>query len=153
MRKIRKFIVHCSDSPQGRGFTAEDVIHWHIDPKPKGNGWDHVGYHHIIEEDGTIVDTLPVRVTGYHVGGHNRDSVGVCLMGRDTFQPEQFLSLAELYIHYAAKYKDIQVFPHNHFNPDKTCPNFDPKAKIQEGLNYKLVLWDHADPMEGEFNV
>ena len=45
MRKIQHIIVHHSDSKWGDG---EVICRWHMNPKPKGNGWSKPGYHVVI---------------------------------------------------------------------------------------------------------
>jgi N-acetylmuramoyl-L-alanine amidase len=85
MRKINRIFVHCSDTPTGRDVSAADIKRWHTDPKPKGNGWRDIGYSHVIRIDGTIELGRPVEQVGAHVAGHNSDSIGICLVGRDKF--------------------------------------------------------------------
>lgn len=98
MRKRRKtdmLILHNSKSPWG----TSDIIHsWHTDPPPKGNGWEDVGYHFIIEgvyptygdythrrirkiQDGRVVAGRPLGLVGSHCKGLNWRSIGVCMIG------------------------------------------------------------------------
>ena len=50
MRKINKIIIHCSATPEGRNIKMETIKSWHV----KGRGWSDIGYHFVIELDGTL---------------------------------------------------------------------------------------------------
>ena len=77
MRKINKLIVHCTATPEFKDFTLEDVRGWHV----KGNGWSDIGYHYLIRLDGTVELGRPVKKSGAHVAGHNKDSIGIAYVG------------------------------------------------------------------------
>ena len=47
----------------------------------KGNGWSDIGYHYLIKLDGTVQEGRPINKIGAHVGGHNRDSIGIAYVG------------------------------------------------------------------------
>lgn len=79
IRRITKHIVHCSDSPSG---DVKEIRRWH-----KERGWDDVGYHFIVRRDGEIEVGRTLDVPGAHCAGHNADSVGTCLVGREVFTP------------------------------------------------------------------
>jgi len=118
MRKIDKHIIHCSDSTFG---DVKIIRGWHV----KGNGWDDIGYHFVIGRDGEIELGRLLSEAGAHCYGQNGNSVGTCLIGRDEFTKEQFKALRKLDRELKDWFPDIETFPHNHFNPDKTCPVFD----------------------------
>ncbi len=44
-------------------------------------GWADVGYHFMVDKDGTIYEGRDMTVRGVHVEGHNTGSLGVCLLG------------------------------------------------------------------------
>jgi N-acetyl-anhydromuramyl-L-alanine amidase AmpD len=69
----------------------------------------------------------PMDQAGSHCSGHNLDSVGICLGGKKQFYDAQYLSVLFLIKDLMARYKikKSEVYPHNFFNPDKTCPNFE----------------------------
>jgi len=110
-----KVIIHCSDSPQGRGDTAETIHRWH-----KERGYDGIGYHYVILEEGTIENGRPEYWAGAHAKGHN-EAIGICLIGKDSFTNAQFISLEKLLI--AGKYTADEVVGHYEVS-DKPCPNF-----------------------------
>ena len=82
-----KAVIHCSDSPQGRGDNAQTIHRWH-----KERGFDGIGYHYVILEDGTVENGRPEFWSGAHAKGHN-DAIGICFIGDEDFTEAQFQSL------------------------------------------------------------
>jgi len=111
-----KAVIHCSDSPQGRGDNAETIHNWHLE-----RGWDGIGYHYVILEDGTIENGRPEYWKGSHAKGYN-DAVGICLIGDDKFTHSQFIALEGLLKGHG--YKHNEVVGHYAVNKEKSCPNF-----------------------------
>lgn len=126
MPYINKIVIHCSASPQGRGDGAEQIHRWHTQ-----NGWDGIGYHAVILEDGTIEYGRPDFWQGVHAKGANRNSLGVCLIGYKNFTPAQFTTLKK-YIKEKQREHNIsteRVIGHYEVpGANKTCPNFDVAA-------------------------
>ena len=77
--------------PDEDGLTARDIHAMHL-----GFGWDGAGYHAIITRDGICHPGRPEYWQGAHVKGRNHDSIGVCLIGRHNFTPDQFAALEAL---------------------------------------------------------
>lgn len=120
---IKKIVVHCSDSPQGRGDGAETIHRWH-----KERGWNGIGYHAVILEDGRIENGRPDYWQGAHARGANRNTLGICLIGRKTFTVKQMNSLRQYCNSKKIKYdlKTSDIIGHYEVpNAGKTCPNFD----------------------------
>lgn len=107
-------VVHCSDTPNGRHHTAEEIHQWHL-----ANGWDGIGYHYVIQLDGTVEAGRPHYWKGSHCRGMN-DNIGICLIGRDKFTKQQEVALWTLL-------DKLEAEPTGHYIYDsgKTCPNFD----------------------------
>ena len=116
---INKIVIHCSVSPNGREDTAEDIHRWH-----KERGWDGIGYHYVIERKGKLVNGRPEYWQGAHASGHNKNSLGVCLIGTDKFTIEQWSILENLVRKLLIKYPQSKIIGHNEVS-DKTCPGFD----------------------------
>ena len=120
MRTINKIIVHCSASDTTT--KVSDIYRWHV----VENGWDNIGYHVIIDMEGQSHRGRPLKEIGAHCYGHNKDSIGVCLIGgKDQFDYTQS-QLDELRItcdFYSAKFS-ATVHGHNEFS-SKLCPRFD----------------------------
>lgn len=77
MRKLDYLVIHCSDSPKATTKT-EDIRRWHV----KERGWQDIGYHRVIEGDGSVHQGRPDDVAGAHAEGFNSRSLGVCVTGR-----------------------------------------------------------------------
>jgi N-acetylmuramoyl-L-alanine amidase len=118
--KVSGIIVHCSDSPQGRGDTIIEIDRWH-----KERGFDKVGYHFVILEDGTIQEGRDINVLGAHCKGHN-DMIGICLIGIDEFTVPQYKALETLISRF-----DTEIVTGHYTYSSKTCPNFDVEEFIK----------------------
>ncbi len=71
---IRQIVIHHSATKTG---SAEAYARWHT----QNNGWPGVGYHYVVEQDGTVKKTNNLTTISYHCGRSNRISVGVCCTG------------------------------------------------------------------------
>ena len=54
MNKIDSIIIHCSATKEGVNFKAKDIDRMH-----KQRGFNQIGYHYIIDLDGTIETGRP----------------------------------------------------------------------------------------------
>lgn len=117
MRKITRHIIHCSDSLYG---DVQSIRRYHM-----SKGWKDIGYHFVIKQDGTIETGRPLEKMGAHCKGYNKTSIGTCLIGRSVFTDKQFESLKQLHKTLESMLGKLESYPHNRFNKDKTCPNFD----------------------------
>lgn len=135
MRHLDTIFVHCTDTRPDwwADRRAEDKVNevrrWH-----KERGWSDVGYHYLIDRDGTVVEGRPIERTGAHVKGHNKGSVGISLFGGhggsqddlfdEHFTPEQDRALRKLIAQLRMEYPSItKVRGHNEVSP-KMCPCF-----------------------------
>ena len=133
MRKISKIIIHCADTPEGRDNRAADIRRWH-----KAKGWNDIGYHYVIDLDGTIEPGRPIEQAGAHCSGHNTDSIGICYVGgcdkdmkpKDTRTDEQKASLLLLLKYLVALYPEANIYGHRDF-AQKACPSFDAKEEYK----------------------
>ena len=134
MRTIKEIIVHCADTPDGRDNKAADIKRWH-----KAQGWKDIGYHYVIDLDGTIEPGRPLETAGAHCTGHNANSIGVCYIGgcdakmqpKDTRTDEQKASLILLLKYLVAKYPGAKIYGHKDF-AQKACPSFDAKKEYED---------------------
>jgi N-acetylmuramoyl-L-alanine amidase len=147
MRKINLIAVHCSATREGRAFSAESIKAMHTTPKARGgNGWSRVGYHTIIELDGTVVRLLDESRPGIHIRGHNARSLAVCYIGglavdgspKDTRTPAQIRAMTTVLKDWRAAHPEAPMRGHRDMSPDldgdgvvekhewlKACPCFD----------------------------
>ena len=76
MRDINKIIIHCSATPEGRDVNTETIRQWHT-----AKGWSDIGYHYVIELDGSVNMGRDIDRIGAHTKGHNTGSIGICYVG------------------------------------------------------------------------
>ena len=81
MRTINEIIVHCTATEAGQDFKAADIKRWHTATPPKGNGWKDIGYHYVVDLDGTIEAGRPIDQVGAHCKNHNNNTIGVVYVG------------------------------------------------------------------------
>lgn len=118
-----KVIVHCSATPDDKYYSAADIHRWH-----QNRGWSGIGYHYVIKRDGEIEAGRPEYWDGAHVKGHNKGTIGICLIGDKLFEKVQLESLFNLIEDIKHRHGSVAVHSHYEFNRNKTCPNFDAKA-------------------------
>jgi len=132
-----KVLIHCSDSSSG---NASQIAQWHTLPKPRGNGWNDIGYHYIILngklapgiyndycngllETGRPLDDdnlLSSNEFGAHAVSQNDKSIGVCLIGKSgQFTLLQIERLKLLLNQLKIQFGTIEVFQHSDFEPKK----------------------------------
>jgi len=128
MRPIDKIILHCAATKEGHNIKTETIKSWHV----KGRGWSDIGYHFVIELDGSVKTGRPIERIGAHVQGHNTGSIGVCYVGgidadkkpKDTRTEAQRDAMDELISSLLEQYPGATVHGHNEFSA-KACPSFD----------------------------
>jgi N-acetyl-anhydromuramyl-L-alanine amidase AmpD len=119
MRKIKKAIIHCSASDIDSHDDINVIRQWHIE-----RGFNDVGYHFFIKNNGVIEKGRDIHVVGAHCKGENTNSVGICLHGNKQFSNMQFMALSRLLESLVVIFPEITIHGHNEFS-SKTCPNFD----------------------------
>lgn len=135
MRTIRKIIIHCSATPEGRGVTVTDIDRWH-----KERGFLRIGYHYVVLLDGGIRKGREDAETGAHCQGHNSDSIGVCYVGgcdknmrpKDTRTAAQKESLRKIVGILKRRYPGAEVLGHRDLNSGKDCPCFNAKKEYAD---------------------
>lgn len=144
MNKPKFIIIHDSASPFGDLLT---INQWH---KERGFKWVNprsgvevsAGYHYLIYNgflqggskynqlyDGLIVPARPEHVEGAHCrsGGMNKKSLGVCLVGDESFSESQLYALRLLVFGLCSKYKiDLKnILGHKEVDKKKQDPRLD----------------------------
>lgn len=135
MRAIRKIIIHCSATAEGKDFTVNDIDRWH-----RQRGYVGIGYHFVIYRDGSVHPGRPVEKVGAHCLGQNTNSIGICYIGgcasdgktaKDTRTPEQKQALLGLVKGLKEEYPKASIHGHREF-AKKACPSFDVKQWLKE---------------------
>lgn len=120
MNVPRKVILHCSASPDsGDDIGFNEIDSWHRD-----RGWSGCGYHFIIRRSGQIEPGRSTDSIGAHTLGHNKNSLGICLVGTKEFTMDQMKSLQIVYNRIKNQFgiKHDNWFCHHQFS-QKECPN------------------------------
>ena len=134
-------ILHCSATREGQDVKAKTIKQWH-----KDRGFDDIGYHYVIDLDGTIEKGREEDLVGAHCKGHNATSIGICYVGgcdknmkpKDTRTPEQKRSMLSLVRKLVNKYKIpvTQIWAHHDFDKHKACPSFDVSEFRKDYIKY-----------------
>ncbi|RLC88212.1 MAG: hypothetical protein DRJ03_03445 [Chloroflexi bacterium] len=107
---IDTIIVHHSATETG---TVESFRKFHVEQR----GWDDVGYHFVIYTDGTVHEGRKSKFVGAHAKGRNYSSLGICLVGTDSFTKAQKKALAGLIRELKEQYQITSVERHH-----EKCP-------------------------------
>lgn len=158
-------MLHCSDSSYG---NAGLITKWHTFPKEKvvqkskvyqGNGWNNIGYHYVILNgwldgkhynkwfDGHIETGRPINddnivspdEIGAHVAGHNKGSIGICLIGKSgEFTAKQHKAALKLVFLLDNQFQEIDIKQHSDFDKKKPyCAGLDLEAFKKKYNKYK----------------
>ncbi|MGU9776173.1 N-acetylmuramoyl-L-alanine amidase [Salmonella enterica] len=149
---IKLIVIHCAASPNGKQLgtateTAAQVIdRWHSERgfhrlpqavRVYNPQLPHIGYHWVIDTDGTTLTGRRDDEIGAHVKGYNTDSIGICLVGTDKFTPDQWRALNDLVGTLLFHHPNARICGHRDLSPDlngdgkitpneymKLCPGF-----------------------------
>ena len=143
MRHLTEIIVHCTATPEGREVTKADLHQWHVE----GRGWSDIGYHYLIQLDGTVVPCRPMERDGAHVKGRNKGTVGVSYAGgvdargnaKDTRTSAQKAALTSLLVKLLDTYPSINHISSHQDYAAKACPSFDATSEYAPLLERKPV--------------
>ena len=147
-RLISLIILHCSATRVNQTVTVADIDRWH-----RKRGWNGIGYHIVVYQDGSIHDGRPVEKKGAHVENHNAHSIGVCYIGglniegqpADTRTEAQKASLLAIMQQLHQDYPRTIILGHRDLSPDlnhdgrishnefiKQCPCLDTMVEYQD---------------------
>lgn len=129
MRLIKRVIWHCSATREGLDVSTATIKSWHVNER----GWSDIGYHYVVELDGSVHDGRPISRAGAGVKGHNVDSIHICYVGgvesdaktpKDTRTDDQKAALYRLTSDLIEQFPGTTVHGHNEYAA-KACPSFD----------------------------
>lgn len=126
--------------------TFEIIQNWHIN----NNKWQNIGYHYVIEKDGSVSAGRPETYHGAHAYGYNQKSIGIVLSGNfDTTlpTPAQEDALAKLLDEVAERWNipNDRIKPHRSV-ANKTC--YGEKLSDNWALNLMLEYRDQESQEE-----
>ena len=156
--KVQNLIIHCSATPDGRDVRGKDIIKWHTDPKPKGNGWSRPGYNIFVGLDGKREILVPFDNDGIvewneianGAKGFNDVSYHVCYAGGmdasgkvpiDTRTRRQKIELENIVREVLFRFPWIKIGGHEQLNKQKACPSFNVPTWLRSlGIEEKNIL-------------
>jgi N-acetylmuramoyl-L-alanine amidase len=141
--------IHCSATVCEPHITRDMIRQWHLN-----KGWRDIGYHVVIESDGSVKAGRSLELNGAHVSGHNTDNLGICMIGGVdskgksvmNFKYDQKEALKTIVKYYQDLYNipDENVKGHRDWSPDtnnngvvdtyewlKDCPCFNVKHWLE----------------------
>lgn len=132
---VTEIILHCADTrPEwmaGHPLAEKvaEIRRWHVQQR----GWRDIGYHWFIDRDGAVAPGRPEAEIGAHVEGHNRGTIGICLLGgygaraddpfEKNFTSAQATEATRLLGEIKARATIQKVSGHNDYAA-KVCPGF-----------------------------
>jgi len=156
-RKINLIVIHCTASRNGKPKSMDSIRREH-----QVRGFSDVGYHYVIQTNGTVMVGRSEDVIGAHaaVKGHayNQNSIGICMVGglledgsatgnSGRFSAAQWESLRIAVLDLLERYPGSRVVGHRDLSPDldgdgqiephewiKLCPTFDVSAWMAAGM-------------------
>jgi N-acetyl-anhydromuramyl-L-alanine amidase AmpD len=139
MRDIDFLVVHCAATKPKMDVGAKEIRQWHLD-----KGWADIGYHYVIRRSGEVEKGRLDEIPGAHVAGHNKNSIGICLVGgidddghpEPNFTQEQFTALDLLLDELVVEYDltEDAILGHRDFpGVGKACPSFDVRKWRKSG--------------------
>lgn len=152
MRDVKFIVIHEAACPRhkkdGSDFTITDIDQWHDERGFKRSAFwrsrfnpdlKACGYHYVVGVGGEVwlgrhENEIPAAVKGF-----NSVSVNICLIGQNgDFTEAQWNILPMLLGKLQDKYENAQIVGHNNvrFNSGKTCPGFDVKAYVKNGMKH-----------------
>jgi N-acetylmuramoyl-L-alanine amidase len=117
LQQIVRFVIHHSADPNG---TPEKYAKYHV----QTHGWPGIGYHFVIQKDGTIFQTNALETISYNVENYNTGTVGICLTGNfenELLQAPQKNALVWLLKDLVVQLGPKSILPHSAFKPTE-CP-------------------------------
>ena len=136
MREINNIIIHCSATAEGGNFKADDIQRMHLQ-----RGYRDIGYHYVVDLDGTIEKGRPIEEIGAHCKGYNKHSIGVCYIGgvdttgkaKDTRTQAQKEALIKLLTEIKREWPNAKIAGHRDFSEDKNGNGkIDPWERMKE---------------------
>jgi len=117
----------------------EEIDSWHQQRGFKSPSGIHCGYHVIIKRCGMIEQGRPYHEVGAHCRGHNRNSLGICLVGGmdDSGKPDSNYTMAQLETlsilcaDLDTEFPGIIFSGHRDYS-NKACPVFDITAILSD---------------------
>ena len=106
--------------------SAHDESVPDIRRRQRALGYLDIGYHFVIRPDGLTETGRHVDEIGLHAEGHNKTSIGICLVGNSSFTPAQHVAARALVTRLLVSYPDACVIDRNNFIFEKETESNEP---------------------------
>ena len=153
MAELKRLVLHCTATAEGREVTSGEIRAWYTNPVSKGGrGWKQVGYTDLIHLDGQIerlvdnnedANVDPWEITN-GAAGYNSTSRHVVYAGglarngktpKDTRTKEQREAMESYVRDFHRRFPKVRIVGHNELTA-KDCPCFDvQKWLVTIGIN------------------
>lgn len=153
MAELKRLVLHCTATAEGREVTSEEIRAWHTNPVCRGGrGWKQVGYTDLIHLDGCIerlvdnnedANVDPWEVTN-GAAGYNSTSRHVVYAGgcgkdgktpKDTRTDAQLKAMEAYVKDFHERFPQVRIVGHNELAA-KACPSFDVQKWLEQvGIN------------------
>ena len=152
MAQLKRLVIHCTDTPEGRKVSSDDIRHWHTSPVSKGGrGWQQVGYTDMFHLDGSVERLVENNedawVDGWEITngakGYNAVSRHIVYVGgldkkmkpKDTRTQAQHNALKAYVLDFHRRHPKVRIVGHCDLAA-KACPSFNVAAWLKEiGIN------------------
>lgn len=157
-RDITEMIVHWSETLSNANLTGDQL------EELTGAGTS--AFHYIIRRDGSVERGVPLESSGDHTTGHNKYSIGVCLVGGvsatseesvgsigerlnvNTITRVQYTSLNHLFRVFFSQYPGAQALGHNEVDPSESGPGFRVSRYVESMFGKKSIYEDPSTESE-----
>ena len=147
---LKRLVLHCTATTQGREVTAKEIYKWHTDPVSKGGrGWKQVGYTDLFHLDGRVerlvennedaqVDSWEITngAKGYNSTSRHIVYVGGCdKWGNpaDTRTPAQKKAMEQYVKEFHRIFPKVKICGHGELpGVKKACPSFSVRNWLNE---------------------
>lgn len=131
---ITHLVMHYSATFYDQDIGVSEIRRWHL-----ARGFSDTGYHYVIRLSGALeIGRSPETRQGAHVRGHNRDTIGVCVVGGllrssgptrglDTRNTAQIQAQIELINKLLSRHPGAEVVGHRDLTATQ-CPGYDAAA-------------------------
>lgn len=135
-RKINLIVIHCSATPPKLDIGAAEIDRWH-----RQRGWNEIGYHFVIRENGTLEKGRDLHKIPAQAKGYNKNAIAICYVGgldenlnpKDTRTENQKKTMEALVKALHDIYPNAEILGHRDLpGVHKACPSFDVKTWLKQ---------------------
>lgn len=143
---IKKIVVHHGATREG---SPEAYANYHVNTL----GWPEIAYPFVIDKNGLVYWTMDITKVSYHVGLHNRYTLGICLIGDFRYDQPTTAQYQSLYRLIEVLKIDLSLYNQDVLGHQelagyewKQCPALD-----MDGLRGQLAAKTYQ-PVQNNFN-